>query len=201
MNVRFARPSDLRTLVRLYRHRSELSWALYHPFPADLVRLPLILGWLILDRGFIPFLMRHWRRRFGVMVVAVMPGDTRPGAYGTVRFRRARGGPWEAQFGYLVRDDLQNRGIGAQLMEAMARAGLDLGVTRGVGTILARNAVNLHLTQRYGWTVRGLAPPDRWRPGEVNYEVVVDLAEILRRAASGQPTRPPVVSGATVPPA
>ena len=184
IEVRFARRGDVGALARLYRQRSDRSKALYHPFPFDPVRIRLILAWLTLDRPLIPFLMRWWSRRFGVVVVAAPRDGGRPVGYGTVRPRRSASGEWMAQFGYLVDDAYQGQGIGARLMEAMARASIALGIRRGVGTILASNAANLRLTQRYGWTVMGAGTHDRNSPGELNYEVTVDLEEILRRRSA-----------------
>lgn len=183
MELRFARWADVRTIVRLYRHRSVQSKSLYHPFPSDPVRISLILGWLTFDRPLIPVLMHLWERRFGMVVVATSVEGGPPVGYGTVRPRKGSNGEWEAQFGYVVEDAFQGQGVGARLMEEMARAALELGIHRGVGTVLASNAANLRLTQRYGWTVRGQGMTDRHAPGEISFDVEVDLEEILRRRA------------------
>lgn len=189
VRLRLARLRDLGTLVHLYRHRSERSWAFYHPFPADRLRLTIIFAWLILTRRWVGSLMRRIPGWCGVVVVALLPGSPKPIGYGTVRPEVDTDGEMVAKFGFLVEDHLQNRGIGKQIMIAQAYVTRELGIRKAHGTIIAGNVPSRRTAERFGWRIWATNRPDLHAPGQPNMEAAVDLEEIFRRV--GDPTRIP----------
>ena len=180
VRIRRSRFSDLSSLVRLYRDRSEQSKQTYHPFPFGRFRLTLIYLWMIVLQRWMRWFMRNLPRRAATLLV--VEREDQPGiiGYGTIRLMSGRGEEPIARFGYLVGDDYQGKGVGGQLIEVMVSAAKELGIRKGGGTVLQRNVASAHLIEKWGWKLRP-ADADRGAPQESNLMTVGDLDEILAK--------------------
>lgn len=181
VRIRGSRVSDLSSLVRLYRDRSEASKQTYHPFPFGRFRLALIYLWIIALQRWMRWFMRYLPRRAATLLV--VEREDQPGliGYGTIRLMSGRGEEPIARFGYLVADAYQGKGVGGQLIEVMIAKAKELGIRKGGGTVLQRNIASAHLIEKWGWKLRPAAA-DRGAPDESNLMTVGDLDEILAKS-------------------
>jgi RimJ/RimL family protein N-acetyltransferase len=181
VSARWARLGDLGPLVRLYRDQPPESREFFHPYPFDRARLvPLLLLLLISSRG-VRLMLRLAPNYAFVVLVAEERTGAPPAAIGTARFVRHGAEPIWAQFGYLVRADLQGHGVGSYLALALWRTAVGLGVHRGGGTVLEGNVASARVVEPFGFR---LAPTDRTdvRSGNrQNLGSVQDLDAVLEQ--------------------
>ena len=105
--------------------------------------------------GFHPTLSDSEVRRFTHVdyrdrLALVIELDGRLGAVG--RYDRLEG-TTEAEVAFVVDDELQHQGLGTVLLDELARAAWERGITRFMAHTLAQNAAMLHVFWRSGFPV------------------------------------------------
>lgn len=93
------------------------------------------------------------------LALAAVAGD-RPGApgIGVARYVRSHDNPTEAEVAVVVRDEYQNRGIGTILLDDLAAAARDRGITAFTGSVMWQNARLLDAIRSAGATVTPAEP-------------------------------------------
>jgi acetyl coenzyme A synthetase (ADP forming)-like protein len=111
---------------------------------------------------------------------------------GVARYDRAPGAD-SAEVAFVVSDELQGRGIGTVLLEHLASAARERGITRFVGETLAHNRQMLNVFRNAGFAER-----TRIEGGIVHVELLIEPTDRARAAAEAREHRAEAASVARV---